>query len=256
MRVPTEPVPGEEDRFGIVVRNDGTGYYGAGVSRTRGVILPRLDDSAPLGSSTKPLVPDDAWHTYRVEVKGATLIRLSIDGVVVAEVNDAQFRGGREVGLYADTTRVDVQSFSVRSLGGNVYGAGGSGGGGGGSGGGGSSGGSGGSGGGTPGGGGTEVAGAHTGPPKAPTNLRAVFVAPHSIRLTWDDNSDDEATFVLTAGWPDNLKVQWVPANSTVLTLPDAVLGTGYAFTAAACNSYGCSGRAEAQLRTPAEPLA
>jgi hypothetical protein len=63
MRVPTEPVPGAEGRFGIVVRNDGTGYYGAGVSRTRGVILPRLDDSAPLGTSTTPLVPDDAWHT-------------------------------------------------------------------------------------------------------------------------------------------------------------------------------------------------
>jgi fibronectin type 3 domain-containing protein len=33
--------------------------------------------------------------------------------------------------------------------------------------------------------------------PNAPTNLRTLSISPTQVKLTWDDNSEDEANFIL-----------------------------------------------------------
>lgn len=56
------------------------------------------------------------WHTYREEVVG-TQIRYPIDGVVVLKTQDAGWKDGGWVGLFAYGTQIAVRSFTVRALG-------------------------------------------------------------------------------------------------------------------------------------------
>jgi Fibronectin type III domain/Matrixin len=82
--------------------------------------------------------------------------------------------------------------------------------------------------------------------PDPPSNLRAAPLSSHRIRLTWQDNSDDEATFVLY--FFDRLSSTFVeipyaiPANTTSVVLNELQPAVQYTFRVRARNRFGTSG--------------
>jgi hypothetical protein len=69
------------------------------------------------------------------------------------------------------------------------------------------------------------------GPPDAPSNVLAETLSPNRVRLSWEDNSDDEDVFVIdrkagaTGAWQQVLEV---PANSVAWEDPDVSEGVEY----------------------------
>jgi hypothetical protein len=91
--------------------------------------------------------------------------------------------------------------------------------------------------------------------PQAPTGLTASATAATEIRLTWQDNSSDEAAFVLFRQGPDTRseRIASLPANSTSYLDRDVRPGTTYRYLVRAWNpTGGASSRSnEATATTP-----
>ena len=110
--------------FGITVRGDSTGngwqgYQGdvdidcssdSGSARILGAQFPN-----DFSLNHTPFNPGNAWHTYRVEVRG-TSIKFIIDNTLSFSVNDNKYLTGEQVGLWSYATELNVSSFKVVSL--------------------------------------------------------------------------------------------------------------------------------------------
>jgi hypothetical protein len=103
--------PACASNFGIVVRGSESGFYAGGVdwicdagSSARLWARDRLLDEANF-----PL--DDAWHTYRIEVRGDR-ITFSVDGLVLA-ATDATYPAGGQVALWSNRVKLEVRAFRV-----------------------------------------------------------------------------------------------------------------------------------------------
>jgi hypothetical protein len=58
--------------------------------------------------------PGTTWHTYRIEVRGSTMIVI-VDGTTLFSAQDARFLSGREVGMKS-SMQLMVSSFKIISL--------------------------------------------------------------------------------------------------------------------------------------------
>jgi len=100
--------------FGLIAR---TAYYagrqasGGCVPGTGFVGIPGAGDL-----KTAPVSPDNAWHSYRLEVRDNNL-RLYLDGALLIETSDNRYLSGGTVGLFAYRSQVVVRSFKITSLG-------------------------------------------------------------------------------------------------------------------------------------------
>lgn len=65
--------------------------------------------------ATTPFDDGNAWHIYRVEVKGTT-IRLFIDGGLATQTQENRYLSGGQVWLGSYYTELDVSSFKVIAL--------------------------------------------------------------------------------------------------------------------------------------------
>ena len=81
-------------------------------------------------------------------------------------------------------------------------------------------------------------------PPKAPSNFKAEFKN-QEIFLTWEDNSDNEDSFIITRKNPDGTfeKIATLAANTTSYTDKDIEMGKSYQYDIAAVNRFGISKR-------------
>jgi fibronectin type 3 domain-containing protein len=95
--------------------------------------------------------------------------------------------------------------------------------------------------------------------PAAPSNTTAEALAPTSVRVTWSDNSDNEAEFqvqrrVTSGGTADWELIATPSANATLLLDNHVSGGTRYRYRVRACNGAGCSGYDSSnQVWTPIE---
>ncbi len=80
-------------------------------------------------------------------------------------------------------------------------------------------------------------------PPAMPTNLEANIQEVTKIKLTWQDNSDNETRFELRQGEdPNTLNLlPALPANATTYTTNNLTENKTYYFNIKACNADGCS---------------
>jgi hypothetical protein len=99
--------------FGFVIR----GGYQAGVHLCSeyGRPIVAIRSRTPALLVVAPFNPGNGWHTYRVEAHGA-LLRLLVDGIVVAEVSDDAFPAAGPIGLWDDHTPLAVRQFRVLAL--------------------------------------------------------------------------------------------------------------------------------------------
>lgn len=80
-----------------------------------------------------------------------------------------------------------------------------------------------------------------------------------SVKLTWQDNSDNETAFYIYRGavssegeaWGPNVAVGTAPANTTEFVDVSVVPGTSYRYQVAAVNSAGSSQVAEIVVSVP-----
>jgi hypothetical protein len=111
------------DHFGIVVRSpNGGGGYKLSICGSSGlnscgtndyeVLLSNGDlmSANPLAES--PFKPHAAWHTYRVEVKGNTIM-VRIDGGSVFQVTDNKYLAAGRIGLWSDRCQISVRNFKI-----------------------------------------------------------------------------------------------------------------------------------------------
>jgi hypothetical protein len=99
--------------FGLVIRD---GYQaGAHLCSEYGIPIVAIRSSTPDLLVVAPFDPRPGWHTYRVEAHGS-LLRMLVDGVVVAEVSDDAFPAAGWVGLWDDHTPLAVRQFRVLPL--------------------------------------------------------------------------------------------------------------------------------------------
>jgi len=112
---------GEASSFGVIVRADGQGGgyaagTGTGWDQTSGI----NDLTGWWGTSDlserliagKPYKPDSSWHTYAVEAKG-NVIRLKVDGGILAAVSDNKYLAGGQIGLWSNGYQLEVRAFRV-----------------------------------------------------------------------------------------------------------------------------------------------
>jgi hypothetical protein len=110
--------------FGLVVRADGkgggyAGGVGSGWRSTSGI----SDLQGWWGTNdlsmrlVEGLVfdPGSEWHTYRLEARG-NVLRLLVDGSILAEVTDNTYLSGGRVGLWCNEYQVEVRSFEVVAI--------------------------------------------------------------------------------------------------------------------------------------------
>ena len=64
----------------------------------------------------QPIAVDQDWITLRIEANG-DVIRLSVDGVVIAEVTDTTFPSGGQIALWSNRIKVDVRAVRVVAVG-------------------------------------------------------------------------------------------------------------------------------------------
>jgi hypothetical protein len=62
-----------------------------------------------------PFEPQPGWHVYRVEAQGQTL-RILIDGLLIAEVENLSFVEPGQTGLWDDHTKMAVRRFDISQL--------------------------------------------------------------------------------------------------------------------------------------------
>lgn len=81
-------------------------------------------------------------------------------------------------------------------------------------------------------------------PPAQPTNLYITGNLPTALSVAWNDNSDNESSFVV-GWWQYGVSSQWnyvwLPANQNYFLLPGLTPGAHYAFIVEAYNSAGYS---------------
>jgi hypothetical protein len=65
--------------------------------------------------NSTPFDPQNAWHTYRLEVKG-TAIRFLVDGGALLTADDSKFLGAGQIGLRSDYMEVKISSFNIIAL--------------------------------------------------------------------------------------------------------------------------------------------
>jgi hypothetical protein len=65
--------------------------------------------------STAPFDPQNAWHSYRVEVKGTT-IKFFVDDGLLLSADDSRFLGAGQIGLLSDYMQVKLRSFKITAL--------------------------------------------------------------------------------------------------------------------------------------------
>jgi hypothetical protein len=68
---------------------------------------------SPLRSASYRL--DNAWHTYRVEVRG-TNVRVLVDGRKVLSCETTKYLSGRGIGIFSEFHQLNVKSFKVIAL--------------------------------------------------------------------------------------------------------------------------------------------
>jgi hypothetical protein len=99
--------------FGLVAR----GGYQAGVhfcSEHGGPIV-AIRSRRPELLMAVPFEPQPGWHAYRLEARDTTL-RVLVDGVLVAEVEDDGFTEPGQAGLWDDHTELALRRFDVFEL--------------------------------------------------------------------------------------------------------------------------------------------
>lgn len=99
--------------FGLILRGSESGYYAGGVDW-------RCDAAAALWSAagkltSAPISLDGEWHRYRVAVSG-NHVTLALDGVVIAEADDADFPVGSQLALWSSGVSLEMRSFQVVAL--------------------------------------------------------------------------------------------------------------------------------------------
>lgn len=81
--------------------------------------------------------------------------------------------------------------------------------------------------------------------PAAPTNLRAAPLSSSRIRLTWQDNSDDETAFALLLWDPESSRLIEIPfaipADVTTVIVSQLEPATRYTFRVRSRNAFGAS---------------
>jgi hypothetical protein len=103
-------VEGNCGSYGVTVRS---GYQvGVVICGSPGVTIIG-QDVGELG--TQSFSPGTDWHTYRAEVQGNE-IKAIVDGVVLLRVADNRHLLSGEVGLWVDTTQLNVRAFKVTGL--------------------------------------------------------------------------------------------------------------------------------------------
>lgn len=65
--------------------------------------------------SNAPFDPQNAWHSYRVEVKGTT-IKFFVDGGLLLSADDSRYLGAGQIGLLSEYMQVKLNSFKVTAL--------------------------------------------------------------------------------------------------------------------------------------------
>jgi hypothetical protein len=98
--------------LGLVMRGSETGFYAGGIEW--------VCDSGPMVRlwaynvllAEQPIAVDQEWITLRIEAKG-DLIRLSVNGAMVAEVHDSTFPTGGQFALWSNRVKVDVRAVRV-----------------------------------------------------------------------------------------------------------------------------------------------
>lgn len=118
-------IPGGGMGFGLVARAGPDGAYRAGyrqgndLSGNQRLYVSDYHNDYSFGPGVNADVQGYSdvaeWHTYRIETDG-TSVRLLLDGRLVAEITDTQFREGGQVGLWAIGSQLSVRSFKVISL--------------------------------------------------------------------------------------------------------------------------------------------
>ncbi|WP_176329808.1 Calx-beta domain-containing protein [Thioflexithrix psekupsensis] len=90
-------------------------------------------------------------------------------------------------------------------------------------------------------------------PPVAPSTFTATATSPTAIGLTWQDDSDNEANFILT--WsPDGTTERSLAANTESDSITGLTCNTSYTFTLLARNAAGSSSSVTASATTQACP--
>ncbi len=92
--------------------------------------------------------------------------------------------------------------------------------------------------------------------PAAPGNLQAQGVSQSEIRLTWSDNSGNEASFRVEQSISGSFReIQVTAANATTVQVAGLQAGTAYTFRVRAANAYGNSAYSNVvTATTPAAP--
>ena len=65
--------------------------------------------------SNAPFDPQNAWHSYRVEVKGTTM-KFFVDGGLLLSADDSRYLGAGQIGLLSEYMQVKLNSFKVTAL--------------------------------------------------------------------------------------------------------------------------------------------
>jgi hypothetical protein len=103
-----------ENTVGLVA-GIGRGFMGCEGISSQAVFTTGDTDFTSLKQRNASYHPNNAWHVYRVEVRG-NAIKLSIDGKVLNSVTTKRFAGGNFVGLYSLGAQLQVKSFTISAL--------------------------------------------------------------------------------------------------------------------------------------------
>jgi hypothetical protein len=103
-----------ENTVGLVA-GVGRGFMGCEGISSQAVFTTGDTDFTSLKKKNASYHPNNAWHVYRVEVRG-NAIKLSIDGKVMNTVTTKKFAGGNLVGLYSLGAQLQIKSFTIFGL--------------------------------------------------------------------------------------------------------------------------------------------
>jgi hypothetical protein len=89
--------------------------------------------------------------------------------------------------------------------------------------------------------------------PDAPSSLNAIDIESTKVKLTWDDNSDNETKFII---YQDGKKVAEATADATYIVIENLDAQKDYEFCIKAKNEAGCSRGDKITVSTPSESVA